>query len=106
MKPRRLRVSMAASYVSTFDLRHPSLGFAELWLRACPRNDNPTTEDTEDRRKNPVYLQDLPSASSVVVCLATTINAELAEPAEKPVLFCEFCGFCVECRASVSRTRS
>src|SRR6266487_5545924 len=29
----------------------------------------------------------------------TTINAELAEPAEKPVLFCEFCGFCVECRA-------
>jgi hypothetical protein len=29
---------------------------------------------------------------------ATTINAELAEPAEKTVLFCEFCGFCVECR--------
>ena len=28
-----------------------------------------------------------------------TINAELAEPAEQQVLFCEFCGFCVECRA-------
>src|SRR5437867_9121038 len=28
----------------------------------------------------------------------TTINAELAEPAEKTGLFCEFCGFCVECR--------
>src|SRR5436309_2921698 len=32
-------------------------------------------------------------------CSHTTINAELAEPAEKTVLFCEFCGFCVECRA-------
>src|SRR5207247_8007258 len=35
--------------------------------------------------------------------LATTINAELAEPAEKPVLFCEFCGFCVDCRAAWRR---
>jgi hypothetical protein len=40
----------------------------------------------------------------------TTINAELAEPAEKTLsLFCELCGFCVECRAHVaapvSRTR-
>jgi hypothetical protein len=40
----------------------------------------------------------------------TTINAELAEPGEKTLsLFCELCGFCVECRAHVaapvSRTR-
>jgi len=34
--------------------------------------------------------------------LATTINAELAEPAEKTGLFCEFCGFCVECRANAT----
>jgi len=29
---------------------------------------------------------------------ATTINAELAEPAEKDCLLCVFCGFCVEWR--------
>ena len=33
---------------------------------------------------------------------ATTINAELAEPAEKRVLFCVFCGFCVECSCRVA----
>jgi hypothetical protein len=26
-------------------------------LGACPGNDNPTTEDTEDGRKNPVALR-------------------------------------------------
>jgi hypothetical protein len=31
---------------------------------------------------------------------ATTINAELAEPAEQTGVVLGFCGFCVECRAS------
>jgi hypothetical protein len=32
---------------------------------------------------------------AVSTALTTTINAELAEPAEKTGLFCAFCGFCV-----------
>src|SRR5437016_10687259 len=101
-----------------------STSMSSVPWRRSPRSFATALPSTDERRLNAVPFDcqgdgtDTTDAgqSNVVACrlfrsdrildrmnrLATTINAELAEPAEKTVLFCEFCefcGFCVECRA-------
>src|SRR5437867_5058886 len=63
-------------------------------ILACSEGWNPReARNLEIEQRQPASL---PCWSVEAESPATTINAELAEPAEKPVMFCEFGSFCVE----------